>query len=188
MKRRKKISKKRRVRSAAPIRRRKRRSLSESGLSAMFNPQTAQAAGRVVGAGAIGGLLAGGLNRVLTKSNNLTRIGIQIGASFVTYALLKYPNMSAGMAGAFAAMESKPLYDRFLAEDDETMFADEDSINSLPMVLDEDGNALTLSQDEDGNVVYLNENTGQTMLAEDVYLQEEAFLQEDIYPEYSIQY
>ena len=184
MKKRTKKAIRRRRKSFAKVapRRRRRRSMNE-GLSAIFNPETAQAAGRVVGAGAIGGLVGGALNRVLTKQNNLTRIGIQLGASFVTYAVLKYPNMSAGMAGAFASLESKPMYDKFLAEDGE-LFADEDSLNSLPMVLDEDGNAITLSQDENGDVVYLNEATGDVMMAEDVYLQED----DSIYPGYSIQY
>ena len=184
---RKKTTTKRRRKSVFPTRRRKRRGMSENGLSAVFNPATAQAGGRVIGAGAIGGMIAGAANRALTKTNNLTRLGIQIGASFVTYAVLKYPNMAAGMAGAFAALESKPIYDRFLAEDGD-LFAQDDSINELPMVLDENGNALTLSQDESGDVVYLNEATGETMLAEDVFLQEEAFLQDDIYPSYSIEY
>jgi hypothetical protein len=187
---------KRRVMKAVRPRRR-RRTMREEGLSAMFTPETAQAAGRVVGAGAIGGLLGGALNRVLTKSNNLTRLGIQIGASYVTYAVLKYPNMSAGMAGAFAALESKPVYDRFLAEEDEDMmFAQEDSINELPMILNENGEQITLSQDEDGEVIYLNEETGDTMLAEEVFLneeevflnEEEVFLNEGIYPDYTVEY
>lgn len=186
---------KRTIKAARP--RRRRRTMREQGLSAMFSPETAQAAGRVVGAGAIGGILGGALNRVLTKSNNLTRIGVQLGASFVTYAVLKYPNMSAGMAGAFAALESKPVYDRFLAEDDdEMMFAQEDSINELPMILNENGEQITLSQDQDGDVIYLNEATGETMLAEEVFLneeevflnEEEVFLNEGIYPDYSVEY
>jgi hypothetical protein len=190
MKRRRKITK-----AARP--RRRRRSMKEEGLSAMFSPETAQAAGRVVGAGAIGGILGGALNRVLTKQNNLTRLGVQIGASFITFAVLKYPNMSAGMAGAFAALESKPAYDRFLAEDDDMqMFAQDDSINELPMILNENGEQITLSQDENGEVVYLNEETGQTMLAEEVYLneeevylnEEEVYLNEGIYPDYSTEY
>lgn len=191
----KKRVKRRVIKTVRP--RRRRRTMREEGLSAMFTPETAQAAGRVVGAGAIGGLLGGALNRVLTKSNNLTRLGIQIGASYVTYAVLKYPNMSAGMAGAFAALESKPVYDRFLAEEDEDMmFAQEDSINELPMILNENGEQITLSQDEDGEVIYLNEETGDTMLAEEVFLneeevflnEEEVFLNEGIYPDYSVEY
>ena len=191
MKRRKKITK-----AARP--RRRRRSMKEEGLSAMFSPETAQAAGRVVGAGAIGGILGGALNRVLTKQNNLTRLGVQIGASFITFAVLKYPNMSAGMAGAFAALESKPAYDKFLAEDEDDMqmFAQDDSINELPMILNENGEKITLSQDESGDVIYLNEETGETMLAEEVYLneeevylnEEEVYLNEGIYPDYSTEY
>jgi hypothetical protein len=105
--------------------------------------------------------------------------------------------MSAGMAGAFAALESKPAYDKFLAEDDDMMmFAQDDSINELPMILNENGEQITLSQDESGEVIYLNEETGETMLAEEVYLneeevylnEEEVYLNEGIYPDYSMEY
>ena len=167
--------------SAGPKRRRMAR--RRRGLSEMFSATTATAAARAIGAGAIGGVIAGGVNRLMKNQPVYSRLAAGLGASFVTYAVLKYPNMSAGMAGAFAALESKPMYDRFLAEDGE-LFADEDSLNSLPMVLDEDGNAITLSQDENGDVVYLNEATGDVMLAEDVYLQED----DSIYPGYSIEY
>lgn len=161
-------------------------------MSEMFTSATAHAAARVVGAGALGGLAAGAVNRVLTKSSDVTRIGIEIGAAFVTYAVLQYPNMSAGMAGAFAALESQPLYNKFLAEDDdEVMFADDDAINEMPDFMNENGDALTLAENEYGQPVYLNESTGEVTLAESLYLQETAFLQEDtdqIYPDYSVQY
>ena len=171
-----------------PVRRRRHHS-RKHGLSEMFNAQTAHAAAQVVGAGALGGFAAGALNRILTKQNTTMRLGIELGASFVTYAVLGYPSMSAGMAGAFAAIESVPVYNKFLAEG-EDMFAEEDSINELPLMMNEEGEVISLQEDGSGNMVYLNEATGETTLAEDVYLQEEAYLQEDasIYPDYSTEY
>lgn len=186
MKKKATATRKRRKRTAAAPTRRRRR--SNRGMSEMFTSATAHAAARVVGAGALGGLAAGAVNRVLTKSSDVTRIGIEIGAAFITYAVLQYPNMSAGMAGAFAALESQPLYNKFLAEDDDddVQFADEDAINEMPEFLNEDGDPLTLSEDEYGREVYLNENTGDVTLAETLYLNEDE--DDSIYPAYSVQY
>lgn len=180
-----------RKRAAAhmPTRRRSTRR-KKSGLSEFFSPATAHAGAKVIGAGAIGGLIAGATNRILTKSNDITRLGIELGASFVTYAVLGYPHMSSGMAGAFVALESAPIYNKFLAEDDDDMFADDDAINELPEMMNENGEVISLAEDSQGNAVYLNESTGEVTLAEDVYLNENIYLNEDesIYPSYSIQY
>jgi hypothetical protein len=171
-------------------RRRTRKGMGETMLAELFNPATAHAAAMNIGAGALGGMIAGAANRILTKQNTVTRYGVEIGASFITYAVLGYPAMSAGMAGAFAALESTPVYNKFLAEDDENIYANPDSLNELPMMLNENGETITLQEDAAGNMVYLNENTGETTLAEDVYLEEGTYLQEDdsIYPTYSVEY
>jgi len=173
-----------------PIRRRKRRMSESTNLSELFNAQTAKAAASVIGAGAIGGLIAGGANKVLAKQNMVTRYGIEIGASFLTYALLGYPNVASGMAGAFAALEGAPIYNKFLNEDGD--FADENALNEMPMLMNENGEVITLQEDGSGNMVYLNEATGETTLAEDVYLEEGTYLQDDgidqIYPIYSAEY
>ena len=94
-----KKSTRRRRRSVAVAPRRRRRS-RRSGMSEIFTPATAKAAAQTVGAGALGGLAAGALNRILTKKNNVTRYGIEIGASFVTYAVLGFPNMAAEIGRA----------------------------------------------------------------------------------------
>lgn len=164
------------------------RSRRKTGLSEIFTPATAKAAAQTIGAGALGGLAAGALNRVLTKQNNITRYGIEMAVSFVTYAVFGYPNMAAGMAGAFTAVESNPIYSKFLAEDN--LFADDNSINELPLMMNENGEVISLQEDQFGDMVYLNEATGDTTLAEEVYLQEDVYLQENdsIYPEYSTEY
>jgi hypothetical protein len=192
-KKKKSIARKKRVSRSFNIRgsvtpRRRRRRMSETGLAELFNAQTAKAGAQVIGAGALGGLIAGGVNKVLAKQNTITRYGLQFGASFLTYALLGYPNVSSGMAGAFAALEGAPVYNKFLNEEGD--FADVEALNEMPMLMNENGETITLQEDGAGNMVYLNEATGETTLAEDVFLQEDTFLQEDagIYPVYDPQY
>jgi len=188
-----------------PIKRRKR----SKGMSEIFTAATAQAGGKVIGAGALGGLIAGFAQKILVKQNPITRYGIEIGASFVTYALLGYPSMSAGMAGAFTALETQGLSKMFLNDDD--MYADPQSLNELPEMMNENGDTITMLQDDDGNIAYMNESTGEMTMADDItYLQDEqTFLQENegiylqdnmttylqdddapasIYPNYSVQY
>jgi len=159
-------------------------------LGELFNPATAKAGAQVMGAGALGGIIAGGLNKILANQKMVTRVGIELGASFATYALLGYPSMSAGMAGAFASQEFTPFYNKFLNEDESTTFAEEDSINELPIMMNENGETISLQEDGSGNMIYLNEATGEATLAEDVYLEEDTYLQEDdsIYPRYSVEY
>ena len=69
-------------------------------------------------------------------------------------------------------------------------FADVEALNEMPMLMNENGETITLQEDGAGNMIYLNEATGETTLAEDVFLQEDTFLQEDagIYPIYDTQY
>lgn len=184
---------KRRKRKSAPTMTRRRRS-KKRGLSELFTPATATAAAKVIGSAAVGGLIAGAANKVLAKQNMLTRYGIQFAGSFLTYSVVGMPNMAAGMAGAFAALESQGFVNKLLAEE----FADENAINELPDMMNENGEPLTLAQDENGNVVYLNEATGEVTLAEEVYLQDDmqtylqdnmqTYLQDGIYPVYATQY
>jgi hypothetical protein len=88
--------------------------------------------------------------------------------------------MAAGMAGAFAAVESQPVLDKFMSES-LVDFADVDALNMMPpTVMSEDGEVLTLAE-VNGEVVYLNEDQA-------VELAEVAYLQEGIYPDYSVQY
>ena len=189
-----------------PIKRRKR----TKGMSEIFTSATATAGAKVIGAGAVGGLIAGFAQKILSKQMPITRYGLEIGASFVTYALLGYPSMSAGMAGAFTALETQNITGKFLNDDSE-MFANPSSLNELPEMLNENGESITMLQDDDGNIAYMNESTGEMTMADDItYLQDEqTFLQENegiylqdnmttylqdddapasIYPNYSVQY
>ena len=183
-----------------PIKRRKR----TKGMSEIFTSATATAGAKVIGAGAVGGLIAGFAQKILNKQMPITRYGIEIGASFVTYALLGYPSMSAGMAGAFTALETQNLTGKFLNDDDGEMFANPSSLNELPEMLNENGETITMLQDDNGEMMFLNEDTGEITMSEDVtflqdeetflqenesiFLQDETFLQDSIYPNYSVQY
>jgi hypothetical protein len=96
------------------------------------------------------------LNKLLPETMDPKLKGFYtLGAGFITSALLKMPNVGAGMAGVGIAnlMTSAGM----LAEDDNFSYADD--LQALPLVLDEDGGAF---------------------LQED-YLQEDGFLQEDEY-------
>ena len=173
-------SRRRRSLMMSAPRRTTRRRRSRSALSEMFNATTAAAAGRAVAAGAVGGLIAGGVSRLLSKRPTYERIAAVGAASFVTYAVLGYPHMASGMAGAMAATESAPIYSKFMSES-LVDYADVDALNSMPAeVMSEDGEMLTLAE-VNGEMVYLNE-------AEAVELAETAYLQEGIYPNYSVQY
>lgn len=207
MKRKKTTTKRRKlnlpVLKKTSMRRRKR----TKGMSEIFSSATASAGAKVIGAGALGGLIGGFANKILQKQMPITRYGLEIGASFITYALLGYPSMSAGMAGAFTALETQGMTGKFLNDDD--MFADDNSLNELPEMLNENGESMTMLQDDEGNVAFMNEDTGEVTMAEDVtflqdeqtflqeneaiYLQDDmsTYLQDDnasIYPNYSVQY
>ena len=207
MKRKKTTTKRRKsnlpVLKKTSMRRRKR----TKGMSEIFSSATASAGAKVIGAGALGGLIGGFANKILQKQMPITRYGLEIGASFITYALLGYPSMSAGMAGAFTALETQGLTGKFLNDDD--TFADDNSLNELPEMLNENGESMTMLQDDEGNVAFLNEDTGEVTMSEEVtFLQDEqTFLQENegiylqddmqtylqdepasIYPNYSVQY
>lgn len=153
------------TRKRKSVRRRKR------GMSEMFNATTAMAAGRTIGAAAIGGALAGAVNKMLVGQPTYQRIGTGVVASFLTYAVGGFPHMAAGMAGGFAAIETQPLLAGLMSEDGDYFdYANSSSLNEMPVYLNEAGEA-----------VYLNED-GQVTLAEDVYLNE------GIYPDYATQY
>ena len=155
---------------SAPRRKKTMRRSRRKGMSEMFSATTAMNAGRSIGAGAIGGALAGGLSKLLASQPAYTRIGIGAVASFLTYAVGGFPNMASGMAGAFASIETQPLITKFMSDDDYFDYASPNSLNEMPIYLNENGEAI-----------YLNED-GEPTLAEDFYLNE------GIYPNYNIEY
>jgi hypothetical protein len=187
-KRKKRISSPKRLSAGRSVKRFTKRK-KRSGMSELFSPSTAIAGAKTIGAGAIGGLLSGIATKMIADQKPLTRYGLQVGASFITYALLGFPSMASGMAGGFVALETAKMMDKNTAmNEDGDMYADPDAINQLPAMMSENGDPITLAQSDEG-LVYLNENTGEVTLAENVYLQENAYLQENsIYPSYSTEY
>lgn len=140
------------VKTTRRVTRRKKGMLSE-----FFSPQTAQAGAKIVLSGAIGGIGAGFLSKLIPASVSPEIKSLYIlGAGFVTATVLKMPNVGAGMSaiGAYEIFKSKG----FLAEDSEYDYAN--SMESLPMVLNED------------QALYLQENDG-------MYLSEDYSLAED---------
>jgi len=83
------------VRSKRRVTRRKKGMLAE-----LFNPAMAQAGGRSILSGAIGGAAAGVLNKLLPSTMDTKTKGFyQIGAGFITATVMKLPNVGSGMAG-----------------------------------------------------------------------------------------
>lgn len=133
----------------------------KSMLSEFFSPQTAQAGAKVCFSGAVGGIGAGLLGKLIpaTVSSEMKSIYI-LGAGFLTATVLKMPNLGAGMSavGAYELFKQKG----FLAEDD-SQFDYADTMESLPMVLNED-QALYL-QESDG--MYLAEDMSYNLSEDD---------------------
>jgi hypothetical protein len=140
----------RRRRTAVKAAPRRRRSTAKKGLLAeLFNPAQASGAAKVLLSGAVGGLGAGLLNKVLPATTSVEmRAVYTLGAGFFTSTAFKLPNVGAGMAAVAVRdlMTAKGL----LSEG--ANYAD--SIDSLPMVLNED-QAMYL---QEGSDMYLAEN------------------------------
>ena len=148
----------RRKTSAAPKRTRKRVTRRKGMLSELLNPAMAQAAAKTVVSGAIGGLAAGFLNKVLPdEMSPKTKAFYQLGAGFLAASVAKLPNVGAGMAGV--GMYNLMTVSGYLAEEGYN-YADE--MEGLPVVLNESG-AMYLQE----NAMYLQENG--------MYLQEDDF-------------
>jgi len=141
-------ARRRRTTAKAPVRR--RRATKKGLLSEMFNPAMASGAAKTLLSGAVGGLGAGLLGKVLPATTSVEmRAGYTLAAGFLTSTVFKLPNVGAGMAAVAVKelMSAKGL----LAEG--ANYAD--SMDSLPMVLNE------------GEAMYLQENN--MYLAEEDY-------------------
>jgi hypothetical protein len=125
-------------------------------LSELFNANMAQAGGKVVLSGAVGGIGAGFLAKVLPDTMPAkTKAMYQIAGGFAAATVLKMPNVGAGMAGV--GMYNLFTQSGYLADG----FAYADDLEALPMVLDEDGAAYLQEGAylQDGGM-FLQENDG----------------------------
>ena len=141
----------------SPIRSKKRVTRRKKGMLAeLFNPAMAQAGGRAVLSGAIGGASAGVLTKLLPESIDPKMKSFYIiGAGFITATMLKLPNVGSGMAGV--GLYNLMNAGGFLSENGNYDYAE--PIEQLPMVLNENG------------AMYLQENP--------MYLQEPFYLSEN---------
>jgi hypothetical protein len=138
------------IRSKRRVTRRKKGMLAE-----LFNPAMAQAGGRAVLSGAIGGASAGVLTKLLPESIDPKMKSFYIiGAGFITATMLKLPNVGSGMAGV--GLYNLMNAGGFLSENG---YDYAEPIEQLPMVLNENG------------AMYLQENP--------MYLQEPFYLSEN---------
>lgn len=154
-----------------PKRRAKRKS---GGLSELFSPTMATGGAKVLGAGAIGGIGAGLLSKLIPTTTSAEMKAVYtLGAGFITATMLKMPSIGAGMSAVavYNLLQNKGM----LAEDGdfdelgEENYTYADNLEALPMVLNED-QAMFLS----GNEEYLQEDSD--------------YLQEDATDDYSVGY
>lgn len=164
--------------SAGPRRRRKspagtrrRRSRRRTGLASAFTHAGIMAAAKTVIGGAGGGIAAGIAFKAMSSLNPLARGGVQLGLSYLINAVVGWPNIGAGYAGAAAALEAQEVTDKLLSEVGigTSKYADGNAANELPLMLNDNGNILQLMEDENGTFVYMNEQNGQAYLAESIY-------------------
>jgi hypothetical protein len=151
------MARRRTTKKATPMKRTRKRVTRKKGMLAeLFNPNMAQAAGKTVLSGAIGGVGAGFLAKLLPDSiEPKTKAFYQLAGGFLTATMFKMPNVAAGMAGV--GMYNLLNQSGYLAEGYD--YADE--MESLPVVLNENG-AMFLQE----NGMYLQENG--------MYLQEDS--------------
>jgi len=158
----------RRTTTAKPRSRRRVTRKSKSMLSELFNPKMAQAGGKAVFSGAVGGMGAAFVEKIMGDQEPNKKLIVTAAGSFAVATVLKMPNVGAGMMGVaiYKAMESSGM----LADDG--MYLQDynyaNSIESLPMVLDESGDEMFLQDDgmylqDDGfdyNVGYFGQGFG----------------------------
>ncbi len=139
-------TRRRRSTTTKPVVRRRRSTRKKGLLSEMFSPAMATGGAKVLISGAVGGIGATFLNKLIPASTTPEMRAVYgLGAGFATATLLKMPNVASGMAGVAVAelFKTKGL----LSED----YSYADDMSSLPMVLNE-GEAMYLSED-----MYLSE-------------------------------
>ena len=165
---------------------RSRRRAKKGLLSELFSASTATSTAKNMAAAAGGGYAYGIVSPLVSSNieNPLAQNAVKLGLSFVTSAVLKMPNLSAGMAGAWGYELANKMTG--LSEMNEADFVDEDSLEEYPEFMDEAGNPVYLA--DDGSYVYLNEmnemNEDDMMDEAPTYLAEPVYLADSMYPDY----
>ncbi len=129
-------------------------------LSELWNPKMAEAGGRALFSGAVGGASVGLVDKFMVNQTPIVRNVTKIALSFVAATVLKMPNVGAGMAGATinnAMQESGMLADNGMYLQDHNYAT---PIEQLPMVLNEDGTEMYLQEGDEE--MYLEEDEDGT--------------------------
>jgi hypothetical protein len=147
-----------------PKRRARRKS---GGLNELFSPTMATGGAKVLGAGAIGGIGAGLLSKLIPTTTSAEMKAVYtLGAGFITATMLKMPSIGAGMSAVavYNLLQAKNMLGENGDFDElgEENYTYADNLESLPMVLNED-QAMFLSGNED----YLQEDEASEYLEEE---------------------
>jgi hypothetical protein len=135
---------------SAPKRRTTRK---KSGLSELFSPTMATGGAKVLGAGALGGIGAGLLSKLIPTTTSAEMKALYtLGAGFVTATVLKMPSIGAGMSAVavYNLLQSKNMLgdNGDFDELGEENYSYANNLDMLPMVLNED-QAMFMSGNED---------------------------------------
>lgn len=150
-----------RARKAVTVARRRRK---KRGLADAFSPASAKNAGLSMVKAGLGGLAVNVIEKGSSKflpasAAQPASIALVIAGSFFAHAVMKQPDISAGMAGALGYSLSKNIP----GLNDDAEFADENALYDDAPYMDEYGNPM----DEDGN--YLSEALYDDDMGEELY-------------------
>ena len=166
----KKATTPRRTRRAVITKPKKRARRKSGGLSELFSPTMATGGAKVLGAGAIGGIGAGLLSKLIPTTTSAEMKALYtLGAGFVTATVLKMPSIGAGMSAVavYNLLQSKNMLgdNGDFDELGEENYSYANNLDMLPMVLNED-QALFMSGNEDylqDDSEYLEEENDYTV-------------------------
>lgn len=141
-----------------------RRRRKKRGLADAFTPASAKVAAMTMVKGAAGGLATAVLEKGAAKFipasyGKAASIALVLAGSFVAHAVMKQPDISAGMAGALGYSLSKNIP----GLNDDADFADDLALYDDAPYMDENGNPM----DENGN--YLSEGMYDGDMGEGMY-------------------
>ena len=113
----------------------------------MLNPTMAAHSAKSTLAAIAGGGGAVFVNKMIPASTSkLAKVAIAFGVGFLA-SNFGMANTGAGFTGGMMALS---FQNGFLNDDDDTNFADEDSLSDMPLFLDDNGEAMVLEEGENG--------------------------------------
>lgn len=119
----------------------KRRKSRSGFISERFSRANMVGSAKATASGTVGGFIAGVIDNVTPNISPGGKVGIMLGASFITGFALNAPNMGAGIAGAAGYQLANMT--GMLSDDSDMQQMDwANPLEQLPMFLDEDGNEM----------------------------------------------